>query len=149
MNVRALAGIGLAATFALTACGSSSAATLTKADWVTQANAICKDLNDRAAAITPKTQAELGPAITKIAQISAEDIGKIKALKPPAEIQSDVTSLLDAYGKANDAFQAAAAKVASGDISGATTHLSTAADAGKAGDPIATRLGATDCTKQN
>lgn len=148
MNVRTIGALGLAATFTLTACGSSAPSTLTKAEWVTQANAICKDLSDRSKVIEPKSQSELGPAITKLAQISAEDLAKLSALNPPTEIQSDVAAMVADYQKANQGIQDAAAKVATGDVQGATVTLETAATAGKAGDPIATRLGATECAKE-
>jgi hypothetical protein len=146
VNVRLLGAAGAVAALALSACGSSSAATLTKADWVTQANAICKDLNTRAEAIAPKSEADLGPAITKMAQLSAEDITKLAALKPPAEIQADVTTMVTAYQKVNQGFQDAAAKVAAGDTQGASTLMESATEAGKAGDTIATKLGATECS---
>ena len=151
MNVRLLGAAGAVAALALSACGSSSsptsasAATLTKADWVTQANAICKDLNTRAQAIAPKSQADLGPAITKMAQLSGEDIPKLAALKPPAEIQADVSTMVTAYQKVNQGFHDAAAKVAAGDVSGASALMDTATQAGTAVDTVATKLGATEC----
>lgn len=151
MNVRILGALGVAAAFTLAACGSSSSApsTLTKAEWVTQANAICKDLNDRSSAIKPTSEADLGPAITKVAALSAEDIVKLAALKPPAEIQADVTTMITAYESVNKGFQDAAAKVAAGDVPSAAKLMESASAAGPTGDAAANKLGATECSKNN
>lgn len=149
MNLRLLGTAGLVAAFTLTACGSNSGgATLSKADWVTQANAICKDLNTRSNAVKPTSMADLGTAMNSISQIATEDIAKLSALKPPAEIQSDVTTLLTSYGQINTALKAAAATAIGGNPTGALQAMQSSETTLKpAVTAVETRLGLSECSK--
>lgn len=146
MNVRSISALGLTAAVALTACGSSAPSTLTKAEWVSQANAICKDLNDRSKTVAPKTMADLGAAMTQVSQIASEDLPKLAALKPPAEIQADATALTSAYDQINSALKAAAAKAVAGDTTGALRAMQASDTALKPTiTSLETRLGLTEC----
>ncbi|BBH17005.1 hypothetical protein Back2_12920 [Nocardioides baekrokdamisoli] len=153
MHVRILGALGLAAIFSLTACGSSGSgtpATLTKAEWVTQANAICKDLNDRSHAVAPKSEADLGTAMTKVSEIASEDIPKIAALKPPAEIQTDAAALVTAYNQINSALKAAAATATAGDPGGAIKAMQASETTLKPTvTALETRLGLTECSRSS
>lgn len=150
MNVRVLSTVGVIAALTLSACGSSSPKTLTKAEWVTQATAICKDLNTRSRAVAPNTQAEIGAAMTKVSEIASEDIPKIAALKPPAEIQADVTALIAAFNQVNSAIKAAGVQASGGDLTGALKAVRASETALKPTiTALGTRLGLTDCSKGN
>ncbi|HET6152838.1 MAG TPA: hypothetical protein VFE15_07760 [Marmoricola sp.] len=92
---------------ALAGCGSSSSGSsskaLTKSQWTTKADAICKTYNAKTQALEPAadaTTADVDAAVRKVADLFVEEIGKIKKLKAPSSIASDVTAMLDSLNTA-------------------------------------------------
>lgn len=79
----------------LAGCGSSK--TLTKAQYKVQADAICAKYAARTAALNPATgtpRAQVDVAIGEVADLIAREVLDLRALKPPADISSDVTAML-------------------------------------------------------
>jgi hypothetical protein len=146
MHVRALAGAGLAAALTLTACGGSgSSATLTKADWVTQADAICADLSARTRAVDFTKGAQA--ALDSLLAIADDDVPKLEALKAPAEIQADATALTQGFRNTEKALRDGMAAKKT-DNKAAYAKAAAAVQASSAsGRAAATRLGADACAK--
>ena len=152
MNVRLLGAAGAVAALALSACGSSSssAATLTKAEWVTQANALCKDANDRTDALgEPSTMAATATLLPKMLAIITEDMGKIEALAAPDELKAgiaDFKAKTDALIKAGN--DAEPILKGTDDAAGAAAFEKFIA-ANTATDDPAAKLGLTNCVSKN
>lgn len=155
MNLRTISAVGAAGVLALslTACGSSSSessplpssSTLTKAEWVKQANAICKDLNDRTNGIEPQSEAELASALVALGKIADEDVPKFAALKPPAEISADVATLVGYFNDKIAAIKSASEKASAGDTAGAMQVMTDNENVTKQAETLSTKLGLTEC----
>lgn len=150
MNVRALLGLGIAAALPLSACGSSSSSggTLTKDQWLTQANAICQQAHAQTSAIPqPTSAAGVAPALTQTITIVQAAVDNLKALKNPAEIQSDLDAFIKASENTIDIAKKAQSQFAAGDSNGAMATIQQLDTADQASDPLATKLGLTECAK--
>lgn len=144
LGIVTLLFVGIAA-----GCGGagSGAATggqagLSQAEFVTQGNAICSAASARiakAAQALPQGQAPTGAAAqTFMDTILAEGKGQADAflaLKPPAELQADVTAFATQLQAINDKAKA----------QGADAFFATEADPYKELDPLAKKLGLTAC----
>ncbi|HEX4191173.1 MAG TPA: hypothetical protein VHZ06_09275 [Marmoricola sp.] len=126
-------------TLALAGCGSSSssAKALTKAQWTTKTNAICKTYSAKTAALEPAndaSSADVDSAVKKVADLVVEEVGKIKELKEPSSISSDVSAMLDNL-------KTAAATLKSQGVAALSGTTNPFEDA----NTKATALGLTDC----
>ncbi|RNL75313.1 hypothetical protein [Nocardioides marmorisolisilvae] len=116
----AAAGAAVLISTALAGCGSSDkssddksgdATTLTKAQFQEQANKLCGDLNDD----VEKIGADLGPdssdaevkaVITQLVARNTKLISDIDELKVPADLKTEVDSMLDSLRAAGEEFSA-------------------------------------------
>jgi hypothetical protein len=117
----------------LTACGGSSSSapppkkTLAKADFITQGDAICKELDTKLQGLTPPTNDNDGKAIAAYlrqgAQLSEDSVNRIDGLgRPDADaplIDTIVAEQRDTVTKARQAADA----FDKGDIPGGNTQL--------------------------
>ena len=107
------------------ASGASGSAPLSKQEFVSQANAICADVNNKIESLQQPPQnaqvSELVPLLTQELAIAREAASKLEALTPPSELQNERDKLvantqkeealadkLIAAAKANDSSQAQA-----------------------------------------
>jgi hypothetical protein len=105
------------------ASGASGSAPLSKDEFVSQANAICADTNDKIEALQQPPQnpqaSELVPLLTQELAIARDAATELEALTPPSELQDERDKLVAntdkqealaaqiiAAAKANDASQA-------------------------------------------
>ena len=89
------------------ACGSSDDTGLSKADFIAQADAICKKYNDLSIKATSglknPTDADLVTAIkTKIVPLLPKQEAELRSLKPPKADRAVVKQFLDTLQKASD-----------------------------------------------
>lgn len=144
---------GLAA-LALAGCGgdgnggAAAGTTLTKAEFVAQANALCKDYDARIDALGEPAGIEDLVALAEQAKpIAEEAVAKLRALTPPEDLQAGYDEYL-ATGDVNVALLAELGEAAkSGDVA-AIERIGTEgeANADKA-HGIAAELGLADCAK--
>ena len=149
MRRASLLAIVLVAALALAGCGGGGGKTaLSKAEFVSQANAICKDFQARIDKLgAPSGVEDLVTLAGKAIPISEEGVAGLRALQPPAELQVDVDAWL-ATGDVNVAklkeLLAAAKKK---DLAA----ISKISDAGQANSDqakqLASKLGLTECAK--
>ena len=108
-----LAG-ALAATFAVSGCGSSSKP-LTRAELTAKANAICKTVSAKISTKSVNSQQEIARAASELATFEQSALVGLSKLIPPAELESDWkkfiagaqtlaenTAKLGEYAKANN-----------------------------------------------
>lgn len=143
--LNALGAVACAVVLSLTlaGCGSSKdskgSTTLSSADFKSRANALCKTANDDIAEIGTKiaaatTDAETTTEFTAFTDRIEKLVSDLKALKAPADLSGDVTSMLDTV---------------SGVVAGAKTQgptfLSQSTDPFKEADTKAVALGLDEC----
>jgi hypothetical protein len=95
---RLLLGLALLALPALVAAGcgddkksegATTVTALTAGQWREQADAICADIDTRSNAVAePSSPAEIAAYLEKILPLGQEQVSRLKALVPPAELQS-------------------------------------------------------------
>ena len=141
---------GLAA-LALAGCGGggdSAGGTLTKAELVAQANAICKDYDARINALgDPQSIEDLVGLVEEAKPIAEDAVAKLRALKAPEDLQASYDKYL-ATGDVNIEFLAQLGEAAkSGDAAAIEkTGTDGQSNADKA-HGIAAELGLTECAK--
>jgi len=137
------------AALALAGCGGGGAGdTLTKAEFVAQANVICKDYDARITALgEPSTIEDLVGLAEKAKPLAEEAVASLRALKPPAELQGSYDEYL-ATGGANIEFLAKLGEAASSGDAAAIQKVGTEAQANAdKAHGIAGKLGLTECAK--
>jgi len=130
----------------VSACGGSSYKGLSKADYVSQANAICKKYSGLADAAgntlgsNPTEQQVVDAVKSKLVPLFSQELAEIRKLKPPKEDRATVKTMLDEQQAAiNDVSQNTKQFV---EAQGSTA-LSKKADAS------ATAYGLTDCVNNS
>jgi hypothetical protein len=127
------------------ACGGSSSKTLTKEEFVTQANAICKRDNqaiaEKAKALgeNPTQQQQIDFVLHTVIPSKRSEISDVRALKPPKADKQTVTKLLDA---ASAGIDDAEHTVKADPQKALSADFDPLANANK----LATEYGLTDCT---
>lgn len=140
----------LAAALALAGCGGggTSGGTLTKAEFVAQANAICKDYEARIDALgEPGSIDDLVDLAAKAKPIAESGVAQLRALKPPEELQTRYDEYL-ATGDVNVALLAQLGIAAkAGDFAAIEKIGTEGEDNSDRAHGIAAELGLTECAK--
>jgi hypothetical protein len=155
--MRSRAALAVLLVLGLAACGGGSKA-LTKAQWVSQAEAICdrhsSEISTRLQAVTGSTRADLVKAIDIVLDIGQTQEHDLQGLTPPKEDQATIDAIFASYDKTVDAakdFRAAAAQGDQTEVIGTDPPAdlqpkSDALDAaGNATDALFDAYGATKC----
>jgi len=129
--------------------GSSSKATgLSAAEWRQQADAICADIDTRQNAIAaPASAADVQKYLETILPLGKEQASRLKALAPPAELQSLQTQALANQEEAVSVVEQAIARIKGGEdpatvINGLTADVDRITGKGK---ELAQQAGLTKC----
>jgi hypothetical protein len=91
--------VPLAAVLVLAACGgSSSDGSLSHADLVKRADAICADAHDAVRQLPPaRTVGDAAPTLTKSLAIVKHELAQLRALKPAKDDATGYAALLDGF----------------------------------------------------
>jgi hypothetical protein len=96
---RGLAGITAAGMLVLAGCGGDGgdgAESLSKSEWIEQADEICAQADEDVEALTdPTTLDEIGAFTDEASGISRDALADLRALRPPEEDQATVDEMLD------------------------------------------------------
>ena len=141
---------GLAA-LALAGCGGggdTAGGTLTKAEFVAQANAICKDYDARIDALgDPGSIEDLVGLAEKAKPIAEDGVARLRALKAPENLQASYDEYL-ATGDANIELLVQLGEAAkSGDVAAIEKIGTEGEENADKAHGIAAELGLTDCAK--
>ena len=89
----------IVATLVVAGCSSDDGgARLSKAQYIAKADQICRDANQKTAALAPPTSSDpqvLATFLGKSGQIISDAAGKLKKLKPPAADEKKINQLID------------------------------------------------------
>jgi hypothetical protein len=129
------------------ASGASSATPLSQDDFVSQANAICADVNTQLAAVPQPNNdtASIAKYMTASLAIFKPAYATLAAIKPPADLQPQFDAYLAKTEKAITITESLIAVATAGD----SARLQTMFDElqGQNNDAEATALGLTECSK--
>jgi hypothetical protein len=148
----AVAGCGGGSSSTTGASGASGAAgttPLSQSEFVSQANAACKDVNDQVAALKApaSTLSAQAATIEQEIPIIASGVGKLTAITPPADLQSKYSQWLSqAKQQVSLATQLAAAEKANDTAKAQSVAKQLQANSGQ-NDSLAHDLGLTECAK--
>jgi hypothetical protein len=88
MRLASITGLLVAAAVGLGACGGDDG--LSKADYVKQANAICRDANTQLGKIAEPTDvAGIATYVASAKKVTSVAVDKMAALEPPEELRAD------------------------------------------------------------
>ncbi len=132
----------------LAACGGDDA--LSRDDYVKQANAVCRDYNQKVAGLPEPQSFEDVPAfVDKGKALAGEAVGKLDELEPPEELKADH----EAFVKEGREVSATADRIADAAKKKDEAALQRAAEEGErrdeASDKRAQRMGLTECAKDS
>ena len=126
-------------------CGGSNAR-LSKADFQSQANAVCAKYQKQLDALaTPTTLDEVPDFVDKALEILNKEIDEIGNLNPPEELQSQFDQMLAESNKTKQAADDLSAAAKSGDQAAVQKALADGKSASDKADQIATDLGLDSC----
>ncbi len=129
------------------ASGASGSAPLSKDEYVSQANAVCKEANDRIEALQAPASNQLSDVAKTVEEelpINQEALEKFTALTPPADLQAKADQIA-ALGKSQIAL--AQQLVKTNDVNQANALIARAKPLGDRFDSIAASMGLGECAK--
>jgi hypothetical protein len=139
-------GSSTSATGASGASGVSGATPLTEDEFVSQADAVCKDVNDKIAALPkPTTTADLATVTPQVITISNDGIAQLEQITPPTAVQSEYSHYIAALKSQT----ALAGQLVTAAKANDTAQINQVAAKLKAGSPDSTAkdLNLTECAK--
>jgi hypothetical protein len=160
ISLAALAGCIAVGALAVAGCGGGSSSTtgasgasgasgaaLSKDEFVSQAEAICKEANDKIAAQKPPASNQLSDVQATIQEelpVNQNAYNKFSALSPPSDLQAQFNQLV-ATGKAQIALAQQLLKT--NDVNTANSIIAKAKGLGDRFDSIARSMGLPECAK--
>ena len=126
--------------------GGGGGESLSKAEFQSQANAICAKYQKQLDAIgTPSSIEEIPDLVEQALAILNKEVDEIAALDPPEELQSDFDKLIAASNKTKAAADDLSAAAKSGDQAAVQKALEEGNAASNEADQLATQLGLDSC----
>jgi hypothetical protein len=142
-SVAALVGVIVLLT---AGCGGGAEEPLSKAEFQSQANAICAKYEKQLNALgTPSSIDEIPDLVQQALVILNKEIDEIAALNPPDELQSDFDKLIAASNRTKAAANDLSAAAKSGDQAAVQKALEDGNAASDEADQLATGLGLGEC----
>ena len=127
-------------------CGGGGEEPLSKAEFQTQANAICAKYQKQLNALgIPSSIDEIPDLVQQALVILNKEIDEIAALNPPDELQSDFDKMIAASNKTKAAANDLSAAAKSGDQAAVQKALEDGNAASDEADQFATGLGLSEC----
>jgi hypothetical protein len=129
-----------------TACGGGSDTRLSKAEFQSQANAICAKYQKQLNAIDePTSLDEVPDLVDQALVILNKEIDEVAALNPPEELQGDFDKMIAASNKTKAAADDLSAAAKSGDQAAVQKALEEGNAASDEADQLAGNLGLSEC----
>jgi len=145
MRVSVAALVGVFAVLAA-GCGGGGGESLSKAEFQSQANAICAKYQEQLNALgSPTSIEEIPDLVEQALAILNKEVDEISALNPPEELQSDFDKMIAASNKTKAAADDLSTAAKSGDQAAVQKALEEGNAATDEADQLATNLGLTEC----
>jgi hypothetical protein len=139
----------LARDLGLTKCvsgASNEPAALSPDEFKKQANAICKETNDKLDALpSPSTRAETVGVAERAVALGTSGTRRLRALTAPAEVRTDFSSMVGYLESQTKSSARIAQAARTNDVAAAQAEVQAQQTFSKAADKLARQLGLTDC----
>lgn len=130
------------------ASGQAGGQPLSKAEFISQADAICKDLNDRVAALPAMTSTQAAiSTLTQENRMNRIALSKLAALQPPSNLQDDWSQSVSDSKATFPAAEELPSAFKSGDAAKVRELYAEINAKGKASNALARKIGLTACAK--
>ena len=140
--------IALALVVLLPACGGGSGKPLTKAEYASQADAVCGKYNQQINSFAnPKNLSELAKIADKTLPVLGHAIDDISKLEPPASEKAISDQWLAQVRNLKDDLQEIGDKAKAGDMAGVQAVVPKATDHNAKSNALASQLGMSVCNK--
>jgi hypothetical protein len=127
-------------------CGGGGEEPLSKAEFQSQANAICAKYEKQLKALgTPSSIEEIPDLVEQALAVLNKEIDEIAALNPPEDLQSDFDKMIAASNETKAAADDLSAAAKSGDQAAVQQALEDGNAASKEADQLAAGLGLSEC----
>ncbi|MGZ4688326.1 MAG: hypothetical protein ACXVKA_02050 [Acidimicrobiia bacterium] len=140
--------VGAAMLLLSSACGGSSG--MTKADYVKQANAICRDAAKQVAALEAPSSADvasLPKAAASVVQVQRRTLDRLRAIHPPKAGREQITEWIALVDQTIDQAEVSARSQRDGDLQRAVTANVNGAALDRRADQLAKSYGLTMCVQ--
>ena len=125
---------------------TAAADTLTEAEWIEQADAICQETDERVGAVDqPRDLKDVARVADEIQALVAEELEQLRELAPPAEISADVGEMLSLQEVEVQQFDLVEEAAASGDQAAFEEAYEQSQEPGRESNRIAKQLGMEEC----
>jgi hypothetical protein len=139
-------GLVAVAVAALAGCGGGG--TLSKADFVSRADAICKRYSARIKAIPqPKSPAGIPRFVERALPLTRKELAELRALRPPAKDAGTVRRILDEFERTIEAGRKLSAAVQKNDRGAFDRANLAGSKAARTADRLARAYGFRSCGK--
>ena len=125
---------------------TAAADTLTEAEWIEQADAICQETDEQVGAVDqPRDLKDVARVADEIQALVAEELEQLRELAPPAEISADVGEMLSLQEVEAQQFDLVEEAAASGDQAAFEEAYEQSQEPGRESNRIAKQLGMEEC----
>ena len=132
----------------LAACGGGGEPRLSQAAYIDRANAICRDVGARQKTLpAPRSTAQIPAYARKALPIFDDALARIRALRPPSELDSKVQEWLRVIGTSRKVVADIGKAAARKDVRSVETLGARAVSLGDEGRSLAGDIGLSDCAK--
>jgi hypothetical protein len=129
-------------------CGGGGGQRLSRDAYVAKADAICRTANAQTRKLrAPTTVAGIPAYVDRALPVLDSAIGRLRALRPPANLEPGVKNWLGAVGDARGALAAMRTAAQQGDTAKASSEGAAGASANRRANALAGSLGLTDCAR--
>jgi hypothetical protein len=148
IGLAVIAGCIAVGSVAIAGCGGGGSGALSESAFISQADAICKDLNDRVAALPAmtSTQATIS-TLTQENRMNKIALSKLAALQPPSNLQDDWSQSVSDSKATFPAAEELPSALKSGDTAKVRALWAEINAKGKASNALARKIGLTACAK--
>lgn len=127
----------------------ASAEALPKAEWIKQADVICKEADEEVRAVDePSSLEDVAASADDVKAIVAEQLAQLRELPPPDEISDDVARMLDLLQQDVDSIDALKEAAEANDQAEFETVAEDASNLRDEANEIADSLGIEECDNQ-
>ena len=150
MNRLTITGLSLLAAVSLAAagCGDDEGDALSKEEFTSQANAICKKYEAESKTLgEPESIEEIPEFADKALALFDEQLGEMRELEPPEELKEDYDAFLKTGDESKKFVEDLKSAAESGDEQQIQQIGEQADEREKSSDALATKIGLTECAK--
>jgi hypothetical protein len=140
--------VALAVTLVAGCGGGGGGKRLSKTEFASKADTICRRYNSLSQAVSkPTNLSELGTAVNRLRRILDRSVTDLRKLRPPKDEQATADRWLETVASIRDDLAKVGERIAKQDQQGVQTAMQAGAADQRHGNQLAAQLGMTDCSE--